>query len=56
MLDLHNLLKLLEPRGTPLKLSEATGISSGNISDWKSGRSRPTAEARFNCRLLQLLR
>ena len=61
MLDLHNLLKLLEPRGTPLKLSEATGISSGNISDWKSGWSRPTAEALvliadyFNCSVDYLL-
>jgi len=25
------------------KLSDATGISTGNISDWKSGRSMPTA-------------
>ena len=25
------------------KLSDDTGISTGNISDWKSGRSMPTA-------------
>ena len=45
MLDLKNLLKLLEPRGTSTKLAAATGISSGNIADWKSGRYKPTAEA-----------
>ena len=45
MLDLKNLLKLLEPMGTSTKLAAATGISSGNIADWKSGRYKPTAEA-----------
>lgn len=43
--DLQNLFVLLTPRGTSKKLSEATGISTGNISDWKSGRSKPTADA-----------
>lgn len=28
---------------TPAKLSADTGISPGNISDWKSGRSKPSA-------------
>lgn len=45
MLDLTNLFELLEPRGTSKKLSESMGISTGNISDWKSGKSKPTAEA-----------
>ena len=26
-------------------LSKATGISTGNLNDWKSGRSRPTLDA-----------
>lgn len=30
---------------TAKELSEKTGISAGNISDWKSGRSYPKAEA-----------
>lgn len=29
---------------TAKQLSEATGISAGNISDWKSGRSKPSME------------
>ncbi len=38
------LFQLIEYYGLNEKqLSEATGISTGNISDWKSGRSRPTA-------------
>ena len=45
LLNLQNLFTLLAPRGTSKKLSEATGISTGNISDWKSGRSKPTADA-----------
>lgn len=45
LLNLENLFKLLEPRGTSKKLAEATGISTGNIADWKSGRYKPTAEA-----------
>lgn len=45
MLNLTNLLNLLEEDGAATGLSKATGISSGNISDWKSGRSKPNAEA-----------
>lgn len=45
MLDLTNFFKLLEDRGVAAKISRATGISSGNISDWKSGRSKPTANS-----------
>lgn len=31
-------------RGAAKKLSLSTGISSGNISDWKSGKSAPTLD------------
>lgn len=41
MLNLANLLELLKKRGVSEDLSRNTGISSGNISDWKSGRSKP---------------
>jgi transcriptional regulator with XRE-family HTH domain len=27
------------------KLAEAIGVSQGNISEWKSGRSKPTFDA-----------
>ena len=44
MVTLENLFKRIADRNlTAKKLSEATGISSGNISDWKSGRSMPSA-------------
>lgn len=44
MVNLNNLFKRIEEKGLNAnKLSEATGISTGNISDWKSGRSLPTA-------------
>ena len=39
------LFELLSQRGiTAKKLSEDTGISTGNISDWKSGRAKPSSE------------
>lgn len=41
MPNLANLLELLKERGVSEDLSRNTGISSGNISDWKSGRSKP---------------
>lgn len=40
-----NLMKILEERGMANKISKATGISSGNISDWKKGKSAPNREA-----------
>lgn len=44
MVKLDNLFKRISEQGLNAKrLSEATGISTGNISDWKSGRSMPTA-------------
>lgn len=44
MVKLDNLFFIIEEKGlTAKKVSEDTGISSGNISDWKSGRSMPTA-------------
>lgn len=39
------LFELMDQREiTAKKLSIDTGISTGNISDWKSGRSKPSAE------------
>lgn len=44
MVNLDNLfLRIKELKLTAKKLSDDTGISTGNISDWKSGRSMPTA-------------
>ena len=44
LVTLDNLFKRMEVKGiNARKLSEATGISTGNISDWKNGRSLPTA-------------
>lgn len=46
MLKISNLLKILEERGiSAKKLSDDTGISTGNISDWKSGRCLPSISA-----------
>ncbi len=40
------LFEILEREGiTQRQLSEATKISTGNISDWKSGKSAPKPEA-----------
>lgn len=44
MVNLNNLfLRMKELNLTSKKLSDDTGISTGNISDWKKGRSMPTA-------------
>ena len=44
MVNLNNLfLRMAEKGLTAKKLSDMTGISTGNISDWKSGRSMPSA-------------
>ncbi len=44
MVTLDNLfLRIKELNLTAKKVSDDTGISTGNISDWKSGRSMPTA-------------
>lgn len=44
MVKLDNLFIRIKERGlTAKKVSDATGISTGNISDWKSGRSMPSA-------------
>ncbi len=45
VLKIPVLMKILEERGMANKISKATGISSGNISDWKSGKSSPNLEA-----------
>ena len=40
-----NLFKLMDERGIKAaELSRMTGISTGNISDWRSGRSAPTTD------------
>ena len=45
MANLNNLFIRINDLGINAKtLSENTGISTGNISDWKSGRSMPTAK------------
>ncbi len=42
--DLSNLFNLFDKFNINAKIvAEATGISAGNISDWKKGRSYPTA-------------
>lgn len=44
MVDLTNLFYRINALGiTAKRVSDDTGISTGNISDWKSGRSMPTA-------------
>lgn len=44
MVKLDNLFAGISELGlTAKKLSDATGISAGNISDWKNGRSMPSA-------------
>lgn len=45
VIKVPNLMKILEERGMANKISKATGISSGNISDWKKGKSAPNREA-----------
>lgn len=45
MLDITILFTLLANKKiTQSELSKATGISTGNISDWKKGKSFPSAE------------
>ena len=44
MVNLDNLfLRIKELKLNSKKVSDDTGISTGNISDWKSGRSMPSA-------------
>lgn len=46
MLKIQNLYKIIEERGiSAKKLSDDTGISTGNISDWKRGRCLPSINA-----------
>lgn len=62
MVNLNNLFMLIESQGlSASKVSAETGISTGNISDWKKGRSMPTAQKLdilaeyFNCSVDYLL-
>lgn len=44
MVNLNNLFSRIAECGlSAKKVSTITGISTGNISDWKSGRSMPSA-------------
>lgn len=44
MVNLNNLFSRIDELGlNAKKVADDTGISTGNISDWKSGRSMPTA-------------
>lgn len=47
MANLHNLEELLKEHGSKYKLSKATGISTGNISDWfnPNKKALPTTKA-----------
>ena len=47
MASLHNLERLLDEYGSKYKLAKATGISTGNISDWFNPRKEalPTTRA-----------
>lgn len=46
MTKIPNLFNLMKEKNITIqKLSNETGISQGNISDWKSGKSCPTVPA-----------
>lgn len=43
MINLDNMFKRMKSMNiTQKKMAELTGISQGNISDWKNGRSIPS--------------
>lgn len=45
MVNINNLFaRITELNLTANKVSVATGISTGNLSDWKKGRCLPSAE------------
>lgn len=45
MLNLENLYKIMKDRNiTQSQLAKDNNISTGNISDWKMGRSNPKTE------------
>ena len=44
MTKIPRVFEIMKERGiTAKKLADAVGVSQGNVSDWKSGRSSPTA-------------
>ena len=46
MVNLDNFFSRMSEQGfNYVSLSKATGISTGNIGDWKKGRSAPSASA-----------
>jgi transcriptional regulator with XRE-family HTH domain len=45
MVKTDNIFALLEKRGmTNKEFAEALGLSTGNVSDWKVGRTKPSLE------------
>lgn len=45
MVNINNLFTRIKEKGlTAKKVSDLTGISTGNLSDWKGGRCLPSAE------------
>ena len=45
MADIPKLFELMEARNiTNKQLADAIGVSAGNISDWKSSRSKPSTD------------
>ena len=45
VLDVSKIFEIMEKRNISNKqLADAIGVSPGNVSDWKSGRSKPSAE------------
>lgn len=45
MANITNLfIRITELNLTAKKVSDATGISTGNLSDWKNGRCLPSAD------------
>lgn len=62
MVNIDNLFRMISEKGiTQSRLAENTSISTGNISDWKKGKSMPSAvkldelATYFNCSVDYLL-
>lgn len=50
-MELNHLKKLLSKRGESIKLSKATNISTGNISDWSNPNKKSTPNAEALCKI-----
>lgn len=51
IMELNHLKKLLSKRGESVKLSKATNISTGNISDWSNPNKKSTPNAEALCKI-----